>query len=89
MEQSEIIKNLKRCNRFNECSANICPLDNGAYLRKNLPDEKRCPYTINRKNKKEKGIKTLMPTHLLNFIPARNLKILNKRNQRRWTDLNK
>ena len=89
MNQKELIENLKKCNRFNDCSANVCPLDGDAEFRKNLLNEKRCPYTIDRKDKCEKGIKTLMPVGLLNFVSIRNLKLLNKRNQKRWHDLHK
>lgn len=89
MTTEENINNIKRCNRFNECSANVCPLDNDAQFRKNLPREKRCPYTINRKDKSEKGIKTLLPPQLFEFIPIRNIKMLNRRNQKRRRDLQK
>lgn len=82
-------QNLKKCNRFGECSANVCPLDNNVEFRRNLINENRCPYTIDRKDKTEKGIKTLMPTPLFNFIPIRNLKTLNKRNQKRYLQLKK
>jgi hypothetical protein len=83
------MENLKKCNQFNKCSANLCPLDGDSRFRRNFLGEKRCPYTINRKDTKEKGIKTLMSTYLLNFIPIRNLKVLNKRNQKRWLGLHK
>ena len=83
-----MIQNLKKCNKFNECPANICPLDSDAEFRKNLPGEKRCPYTIDRKDKNEKGIRTLMPAPNLKLVPIRNLKMLNRRNQKRYTDLN-
>lgn len=75
--------NIKKCKRFNNCSVNVCPLDENADIRKNLSEENRCPYVVNRKSRKEKGIKTLIPQEIINFIPIRNLKMLNRRNQKR------
>jgi len=89
MNQNKIIEHRKNCFHYNVCSVNICPLDNNAELRKTLPGEKRCPYSIDRKTEAEKGTKTLIPTRLFDVIPIRNLKLLNKRNQKRFADLQK
>ena len=85
--KEEIIENLKRCPKFNKCSANLCPLDLRVDFKNNLLGEERCPFTINRKVKFQKGIKTQMPSHILEFVPESNIKMLNKRNQKRWHDL--
>ena len=85
--QEEITLNIKKCSRFNNCSINLCPLDLEANLRKNILNEKQCPFTINKKSKFQKGIRTQMPSHILKFVPKSNLKILNKRNQKRWRGL--
>jgi hypothetical protein len=82
-------ENFKNCSHFNECSINVCPLDKDIEFRKNLPNEKRCPYTINRKSTDEKGIRTQLPDRMFNSIPVKNLKTLNIANQERWTDLHK
>jgi hypothetical protein len=89
MNQNKIIEHRKGCSHYIDCSVNICPLDNNAKLLKNLPGEKRCPYSIDRKNKVEKGTKTLMPTPLFNLIPIRNLKLLNRRNKKRFATIHK
>lgn len=81
--------NINGCSRFSECSANVCPFNINAEFTKNLPDESRCAYTIDRKDKTEKGIKTLMPTELLKLVPIRNIKLLNKRNRKRWQGIYK
>jgi hypothetical protein len=75
--------NPKNCSRWDSCSTNCCPADLDASLRKNLPGESRCAYSLNKKNKTQKGIKTLMPIPLLKLIPESNLKLLNNRNQKR------
>ena len=85
----EKINNPERCPRFSDCSINVCPLDEEMFLRNKLPEENFCPFRIKKKNKFQKGIKTLMPCRLLEFVPKSNLKMLNKRNQRRWREKNK
>lgn len=87
MTQERIISNLKKCPRFNNCSINICPLDLEVNLRNKLPGEKDCPFTIKKKAKNQKGIKTLAPYSILEVIPESNVKLLNKRNQKRWRGL--
>ncbi len=82
----EII-NMKKCPRFNYCSVNSCPIDINAHFRKNLPDEDCCPFTIKKKTKKLKGTKTLAPHIILEVIPSKNQKMLNRRNQKRWLSL--
>jgi len=75
------------CPRFNWCSANNCPLDLGANLRNKLPGEDQCPFTINKKAKSQKGIRTQIPSPILKVIPKSNVKMLNKGNQKRWYGL--
>lgn len=87
--EEETTENLKRCPRFNNCSVNFCPLDLEVNLRNNLPSEERCPFTINKRVKSQKGIKTQMPPPILEFVPESNVKMLNKRNQKRWHNLHK
>jgi hypothetical protein len=83
-QEKNIIENIKKCPRFNSCSINVCPLDLEAIFKKNLPGENYCPFTIKKKGKGQKGIRTLSHHSILEFIPESNVKILNKRNQRRW-----
>lgn len=85
--EEKVISNLKKCARFNNCSINICPLDLEIDLRNKLPEEKDCSFTIKKKGKGQKGIKTLAPYSILEFIPESNVKLLNKRNQKRWREL--
>ncbi len=80
----EITENMKKCSAWGKCSINICPLDLEAHLRNKLPEEKDCPFTIKKKHKHQKGIRTLVPYNVLQFIPKSNVKMLNKRNQRQW-----
>jgi len=87
MIKEKIISNLKKCSRFDNCSINLCPLDLEADLRKNLPDEKQCPFMIKKKSKEQKGIKVLAPYSILELIPESKIKMLNKRNKRRWQEL--
>ena len=84
-----IDKNLKICPRFDKCSANICPLDSEANLRNKLAGEESCPFTVKKRGRGQKGIKTLAPDSLLEVILESNLKMLNNRNQRRWHGLHK
>jgi hypothetical protein len=89
MEQKEIINNLKECPRFNFCSYNICPLDIEANSKNKLPEETVCPFCLKKKATSQKGIKTLVTASILEFIPEFNVKLLNKRNQKRWAGLHK
>ncbi len=82
--EEQIIKNLKRCPRFENCSINSCPLDLQANLRRNLSGENRCPFTINKKCSLQKGIKTQIPVYLFELIPKSNLKMLSRRNLKLW-----
>jgi len=85
----ETVKNLKKCSRFDSCSHNLCPLDEEADLRNKLPDEGNCPFTIKKRDRGQKGIRTLAPDSLLVVIPELNLKMLSRRNQKRWHELKK
>jgi hypothetical protein len=85
--EKETIENLKKCTRFNYCSINICPLDLEANLRNELPEEELCPFSIKKRGKEQKGIKTQAPDSILEVIPESNLKLLHRRNQKRWYDL--
>lgn len=87
--EEEISENLRKCPRFNWCSINICPLDLAVNLRNKLPEENQCPFTINKKSKFQKGIRTQMSSPIFEVIPESNIKMLNKGNQKRWHDLHK
>lgn len=82
--EEEIVKNLKQCPRFEKCSINICPLDPETNLRNKLPEEETCPFTIKKKRKSQKGIRTLAPAYVLKVIPKSNVEMLSRGNQRRW-----
>lgn len=84
-----MIKLTNKCPRFNFCSCNVCPLDLQAQLRKRLPEEEFCPFCLKKKSESQKGIRTRMPDTILKFVPELNVKLLNKRNQKRWHDINK
>jgi len=86
MTQGEIIENLRRCPRYPGCSASICPFDLEVNIRI-AGCEDFCPFRINKKSKDEKGIVTLIGKSILEVIPESNLKMLNKRNQKRWSEL--
>lgn len=85
----EIIKNLKKCPRFNWCSANICPLDLEANLKNKLFGENQCPFTIKKKDRRQKGIRTQVPSPILEVISESNIKMLNNGNLKRWHALHK
>lgn len=87
--KEEIIKNLNKCSRISGCSIPICPLDPEANQRVYCKGENRCPFTIKKKGVSQKGIRTLIPTTILKFIPKSNVKTLNKRNQKGWYNLHK
>jgi len=87
--EKEIIEGLRKCPRFNWCSANICPLDLEADLKNKLPEENQCPFTINKKSKPQKGIRTQMSSPILKVVPESNVKMLHNRNRRRWHGLHK
>jgi len=87
MNQDKIIENIKRCPRFNFCSHNICPLDPEASQRISLRDENPCPFCLKKKTTLQKGMKTRMSAGVLKFVPISNTKMLNYRNQKRWTGL--
>jgi hypothetical protein len=82
--EKEITENLKNCPRFSTCSINKCPLDDEVNLRIELDEEKSCPFTIKKREKGQKGIRTQAPDIILKVIPESNIKLLNKRNQKRW-----
>lgn len=86
-QENKTIENLRRCPRFNWCSISVCPLDLEAKIRIRYPDEKRCPFAINKKSKLQKGIRTQMTDPLLKFVHKSNLEMLNKRNLKRWHSL--
>jgi hypothetical protein len=88
-QEDKIIENIKKCNRFSWCSVNICPLDPESRLRKELPSENKCPFTINKKAIGQKGMRTLIPIYILKVIPKSNLKMLNRANLRLWQGLHK
>jgi len=85
----KITNNLQICPRFRSCSANLCPLDPEISFRNELPKEEVCPFTIKKRSKNQKGIKLLAPDNLLKIIPESNIKMLHKRNQKRWHELHK
>lgn len=88
INEDDIIKNLKECNRFSGCSINICPLDLAAGSRNELSDETCCPFCLKKKSRTQKGMRTLAPNSVLVLVPKSNVKMLNRRNQRRWHELN-
>ena len=85
--EKENLENLRRCNRFSYCSANLCPLDTEASLRKLLVGENKCPFCLNKKSRLQKGMRTLAPADILQFVPKSNLKMLNRRSQNVWHTL--
>jgi len=78
------LENLKKCPRFGECSINVCPLDFEANHRNKLISEESCPFTIKKKSKAQKGIRTLALAQVLQFVPESNLKMLNRRSLERY-----
>ena len=83
------LQNLKKCPRFSGCSINACPLDLEANLRSKLPEEESCPFTIKKRAVSQKGIRILAPDSILEVIPESNVKMLHKRNQKRWYEFKK
>ncbi|MBI2624769.1 MAG: hypothetical protein HYW70_00295 [Candidatus Nealsonbacteria bacterium] len=83
----KVINKLEGCPRWDNCSINICPIDPEAVLKDRLLEEEYCPFTIKKKGKSQKGIRTLATDSVLEIIPESNIKMLNKRNQKRWYTL--
>jgi len=81
------IPNSEKCPRFGSCSVNVCPLDPEAKLKTNLPGEEICPYCLKKKARHQKGIKTLAPDSVLLVVPESNVGMLNRRNQKRWSEI--
>ena len=84
MNQKKISSSPKSCPRWNYCSINACPLDPEANLRKRLPEESICPFCLKKKAGFQKGIRTLATDSVLEVVPKLNVKLLNRRNQKRW-----
>ena len=82
--EEKIVEKLKDCPRFSICSINKCSMDYEVELRTELPEEEKCPFTIKKKRKSQKGIRTQAPDSVLKVIPESNVKMLNKRDQKRW-----
>lgn len=87
--EEKIVEKLKNCPRFPACSINKCPMDYEVELRTELPEEERCLFTVKKRRRSQKGIRTQAPDSVLKVIPESNVKMLNKRNQKRWHDLHK
>ncbi len=87
MNHAKNNENPIKCSRFGWCSVNVCPLDPEVNLRTKLPDENNCPFTINKRRKCQKGIRTLARDSILEVIPKSNIKMLNKGNLKRWHSL--
>jgi len=87
MKQNQTISNLKKCPRWNYCSTNICPLDPDVNLRNKLPKENICPFCLKKKAGFQKGIRTLSTDSVLEVVPESNIKLLNRRNQKRWHEI--
>ena len=85
----KINNNFNNCPRFENCSIPICPADPEANLMDKLPEEDVCPFTVKKRSKGRKGMKLLAPANLLKVIPESNVKILHRRNQKRWQSLHK
>jgi len=84
MKKTATTENMEKCSQFAYCSANVCLLDPEAQLKKRLAGEEQCPFTINKKSNFQKNMKTLMPLDLLKLVPESNVKLLNRRNKKRW-----
>lgn len=89
MNQTKKDESLIKCPRYNSCSINICPLDLEVNLRTKLLEENDCPFTINKRGKGQKGIRTLARHSILEVIPKSNVKMLNRGNLKRWYSLHK
>ena len=87
--KNKINNNSEHCSRFEDCSINVCPLDPEANLRNKLPGEDDCPFTVKKRLKGQKGMKLLAPANFLKVIPESNVKMLHRRNQKRWHGLRK
>ena len=89
--QVEAIKNMMRCNRFESCNRNQCPLDHEIDLRVGgavclyMQDGDGQPRPTNT----GKGMVTFvmgaqMPDDLLVYVPRGNVAKLNSRSKARW-----
>ncbi len=87
--QTDNLTQMKKCQRFPKCSANICPLDPEAKERTYIPDEDVCPFTIKKRKRFQKGVMTRALDNVLKDVPESNLKMLHRANQKRWLALRK
>ena len=86
-KENQLNQRFKACSRWEQCSINVCPLDEDVELRTKLKSENACPFTINRKQRSQKGIRTLARDGILKVIPKTSSKMLNTRNLKRWCTL--
>jgi len=87
--KDENLTKMEKCSRFPRCSTNFCPLDLEAGQRTYIPGEDVCSFTIKNRKKFQKGLITRASDSILKVIPESNVKMLNKRNQKRWHALHK
>jgi hypothetical protein len=92
MNQTTIIKNLKKCPHFDSCSQNLCPLDFELSLRNGHVQDK-CRWMREPLRKKVNGREfvsggQIMPNGILNFVPSANVERLNDASRASWAELN-
>jgi len=83
----KITKLMERCPRFSSCSYNLCPFDEELELRTGTVKEDGCDWVQNYRTKDRRHIRRPMPDGLLKLVPEKNVKMLNKANQKRWRAL--
>ena len=88
--QAEIVKNMMRCNRFESCNRNQCPLDFDIALRVGgaaclyMQDGSGEPRAAFGKHVQTFVTGAQMPDDLLAFVPSQNAARLNARSKARW-----
>lgn len=84
---------MEKCPNFYRCSQNFCPLDLELELRSGKSNDV-CRWMREAKISKVAGREfvsggAVMPDVILNFVPRKNLKRLNKKSQDKWKEVKK
>lgn len=94
--EKECAENCAQCQRFDNCSKNICPLDFNIHLRTN-PEGRECPYmaeeitrALSFNNDPHKQVNfggKVMPEEALKYVPEFNAEKLNKASSEKYRSL--
>ena len=82
--QDQIIDNMRRCRRFEYCSAPVCPLNAEAEYTERLPEEEQCIFCVKRRVRGERRSRRPLTPYMLEVIGESEAKHLSERNLKAW-----